>query len=172
MDTLIKIGQPAPLFQLFDLYGKKHSLRDHTRQVVVLNFWSAECPWAARVDQEIQPLLLEWGPRVVLISIASNVNESKELITGTANERRLPIVLFDPNAIVADAYGAQTTPHLFIIDTVGLLRYQGAFDDVTFQQSTPTQNYLSQAVQQLLAGENPDPTETPPYGCTIVRTTS
>lgn len=172
MDTLIKIGQPAPLFQLFDLDGKKHSLRDHTRQLVILNFWSAECPWAARVDQEIQPLLLEWGPRVVFICIASNANESKELIIHTASERRLPVVLLDPNTSVATAYGAHTTPHIFVVDTTGLLRYQGAFDDVTFQQTTPTQNYLLKTVQALFAGEDPDPTETPPYGCTIIRATT
>ena len=169
MDTLMKTGQPAPLFQLTDLYGKQHSLRDHNHQISVLNFWSAECPWSTRVDQELQKQILEWGPRVALITIASNINESRELITSTAVERHLPILLFDSNAVVADAYGAQTTPHFFVIDASGLLRYQGAFDDVTFQQNTPTQNYLADAVRAVLAGEEPDPDETPPYGCTIVR---
>jgi len=172
MDTLIKTGHPAPLFQLPDRDGKKHFLRDHTHQIVVLNFWSAECPWVARVDEELQPLLLEWGPRVALISIASNANESQELVIKTATERRLPIILFDSNAKVADAYGAVTTPHFFVIDAEGFLMYQGAFDDVTFQQRTPTQNYLAPAVQALLAGEKPDPSKTPPYGCTIVRHTT
>jgi len=168
MDTIIKTGQPAPLFQLLDLNGKKHSLRDYTGKVVVLNFWSAECPWAARVDEEIIPMLLEWGPRLALICIASNANESLELITQTARQRKLPLVLLDPNAAVAAAYGAQTTPHFFVVDAIGMLRYQGAFDDVNFQQSTPTQNYLSQAVQAVFAGESPEPTITSAYGCAIV----
>lgn len=169
MDTIIQTGQPAPLFQLPDLNEKKHSLRDYRQRIVVLNFWSAECPWSERVDLELLPLLKEWGPKVALISIASNLNESRELIAAAAAARRLPLVLLDANAGLADAYGAQITPHFFVIDGVGMVRYQGAFDDVTFQQRTPTQNYLAPAVQALLAGNKPDPDQTPSFGCAIVR---
>jgi hypothetical protein len=76
--------------------------------------------------------------------------------------------LHDSQGLVAE-HGAQTTPHLFLIDPGGFLRYQGAFDDVTFRQRTPTQAYLYQAVEALLAGRLPDPAETPAYGCAIVR---
>jgi hypothetical protein len=56
-----------------------------------------------------------------------------------------------------------------VIDQAGLLRYQGAVDDVTFRQRTPTRYYLREAVEALLAGRQPQPQETPPYGCTVVR---
>jgi peroxiredoxin len=169
MDSIIKPNQPAPLFQLVDLNGSVHSLLDYRRRIVVIQFWSAECPWVARVDQEIQPLLVEWGARVILLPIAVNANETKELIRETAITRGLPVVLLDTNASVADAYGAQITPHFYVIDAAGLVRYQGAFDDVTFRQRTSTRNYLASTVQALLAGEQPNPMETPAFGCAIVR---
>jgi hypothetical protein len=57
---------------------------------------------------------------------------------------------------------------VFVIDEEGLLRYQGAFDDVTFRQPEPTRNYLYSAVEAVLAGERPEPAEAPSYGCTVM----
>jgi len=70
---------------------------------------------------------------------------------------------------VADAYGAQTTPHAFLIGSDGRLLYQGAVDDRSFRQRQATTNYLDAAVSALLAGRSPDPASTPAYGCTLVR---
>jgi len=134
-----------------------------------VNFWSAECPHTTRVDKEIHQLRCEWGDQVVWVSIASNANESLDLLRRVAAERALPLVLLDRNHQAADLFGAITTPHLFVLDAEGILRYQGAFDDVTFRQRTPTRNYLAEAVAAVLAGKQPDPAQTPPYGCTIVR---
>jgi hypothetical protein len=64
-------------------------------------------------------------------------------------------------------YGAKATPHFFVIDGDGLLRYSGAFDDVTFRQRTPTHTYLKDAVEAVLRGEAPNPAQTPAYGCAI-----
>jgi hypothetical protein len=60
-------------------------------------------------------------------------------------------------------------PHFYIIDPKGVLRYQGAFDDVTFRQRVSRQAYLEKALEAVLAGGRPDPDQTPPYGCTLVR---
>jgi hypothetical protein len=70
---------------------------------------------------------------------------------------------------LADQLKAATTPHFYIVDADGRLRYQGAFDDITFRQRTATRNYVFEAVAALLDGREPDPTEVRPYGCTIVR---
>jgi hypothetical protein len=91
------------------------------------------------------------------------------MISQVARERRLPTVLLDRAQSVADQYFAQTTPHFFVIDQHGILRYQGAFDDLTFRQREPTRHYLVEAVAALLAGRLPDLQTTPAYGCTIVR---
>lgn len=169
MDTMIPNDQPAPSFTLPDLKGKLHSLDHYQGEVVVLNFWSAECPHAERADRELTSYLDQWDNQVTLISIASNVNEPQELLQRVADKRGLPLVLHDPSGQVADLYTAVTTPHLYVLDQDGIVQYQGAFDDVTFRQRTPSQLYLRQAVEAILAGRSPNPAQTSPYGCTIVR---
>lgn len=168
---MIENNLPAPNFTLPDLDGKPHSLRDYHGRVVILNFWSAECPWSSRSDELITQYLTKWGDAVQYFPIASNANESKELIAQEASFRRLTVLLHDENRVVADLYGAMTTPHLFVIDAQGILRYQGAFDDVTFRQREATRDYLCMAVEAVLAGDLPEPDHSPPYGCTVVRAT-
>lgn len=165
----ILTGQPAPGFFLPDIHGLIRSLLDFRGNVVVLNFWSAECPWARRADESLLRLGQAWGERVTLLAIASNVNESPELIRKTGLERGLPVLLIDRDSRIADLFGAETTPHLFVIDPSGIVRYQGAFDDVTFRQREPRKEYLRVAVEAVLLGHRPDPERTPAYGCAIVR---
>lgn len=169
MDPLIPTDQPAPLFSLPDLDGKLHRLEDERGRIVVLNFWSAECPWAERADRELLAYLGDWGERVALWTIASNANEPLELLRQAVAQRHLPLALHDADQQVADLYAAKTTPHFFAIDPSGALRYQGALDDITFRKRSASHFYLRQAVDALLAGKNPDPAQTAPYGCTIVR---
>ena len=165
----IKNDIPAPDFTLPDMNGDPHSLEDFRGRIVILNFWSSDCPWSSRADQEIKEFLQEWDISVAYLPIASNGNENKEMITAEAQERGLSILLHDVNQQVADLYGAITTPHVFVIDVQGFLRYQGAYDDVTFRQRAPTRNYLQMAVETLMQGEQPNPSQIPSYGCIIVR---
>lgn len=165
----IETNHPAPDFTLPDLRGEMHSLKDYRHRIVIVNFWSAECPWSSRTDQEIVEYLQDWDTQVTLLPIASNVNESPELITKEADKRGLSLVLIDNNHQIADLYGARTTPHLFVIDSRGILRYQGAINDVTFRLRKPTQEYLRVAVESLLRGKLPEISSTPSYGCTIIR---
>jgi peroxiredoxin len=169
MENRIYNDQPAPDFTLNDLNGRAHTLSDLCGQIVILNFWSAECPWAQRADEALLSLIEDRGNEVVLLPIAANANEAPPLLKEAAAERGLPLVLHDKYQHVADLYGAQATPHIFVLDKKGILRYQGAFNDVTFRQKTPTQQYVQDAVEAVLAGERPDPAQTPPYGCAIVR---
>lgn len=169
MDTLIANDQPAPDFSLLDLEGRRHTLSDYHGRVRVVHFWSAECPHAARAAEQLLAYRQEWGEKVVVLNIAPNANESPDLLRQAAARLQLSPVLLDATQQVADLYSAATTPHLFVIDAQGFLRYQGALDDVTFRQRVPTQHYLRQAVEAVLAGRRPNPTQTTPYGCYIVR---
>ncbi len=166
---MIPNHQPAPDFRLPDLDGTIHHLGNNRGQITILNFWSAECPWTERADLELRAYLLDWGEKVTLWSIASNANEPPDRLRQVAAERGLPVLLHDSTQQVADLYQAQTTPHLFVLDEGGILHYQGAFNDLTFRKRIPNHFYLRQAVDALLAGKDPDPEQTPPYGCTIVR---
>jgi peroxiredoxin len=166
---LMQINQPAPDFSLPDLGGRVHRLSDYRGRLVIVNFWSCECPHSERADQALMAMLAQWHADVALLSIAANRNESTETIALAAQKRRLPVLLIDAERVVADLYEAQTTPHVFVIDREGILRYRGALDDVTFRQRSPTRFFLDEAVKALLDGHFPPIAETPAYGCTIVR---
>jgi peroxiredoxin len=161
-------GDPAPEFLLRDLDGHPHALSHYRGRLIVLNFWSAECEWSLRADEVLKSWREEWGASVEWISIASNANETIGQLREAASARGLPLVLHDADREVADSYGAGMTPHFFVADPAGVLRYTGALDDVTFRQPQPTRNYLKEAVEAVLAGRRPQVEDTQPYGCTIV----
>jgi peroxiredoxin len=165
----VQINQPAPDFELPDLQGNLHKLSDCRGKIVIVNFWSAECPHSERTDRSTMACLVQWQEQVNMLSVASNRNESTELVKAVAKTRRIPTVLLDSQHVVADLYAAVTTPHAFVVDFQGILRYRGAVDDVTFRHRQVTRFYLEEAVEALLEGRLPELQETPAYGCTIVR---
>lgn len=165
----MQVNQPAPDFELPSLDGNLHRLSDSRGRIVILNFWSAECPHSERADGLLLKWLEEWGGEVELLSIAANRNESARSVEEVARSRSLPKVLIDAGHVVADLYEAVTTPHVFVVDRDGILRYRGAVDDVTFRQRTAARFFLKEAVDALCEGYFPPLTETPAYGCAIVR---
>ena len=165
----MELNHPVPDFELPDLNGSTHRLSDHRGRIVIVNFWSCECPHSERTDKAILSMFVQWQDDVSMLTIASNRNESAEALKEVAESRRLPQVLHDADCAVANLFDAQTTPHVFVIDKDGILRYRGAVDDVTFRQWKPTRFFLDEAVESLLAGQLPTLTESPAYGCVIVR---
>jgi peroxiredoxin len=169
MDSVVRMDQNVPDFKLPDFNGEEHALHDHRGELVLLVFWSAECPWSERADLLIQSWRADWGDQVVVWMIAANANEGHDLIERVAQDRGLETVLIDEDQRLADQFGAVTTPHCFLLDEAGRLRYRGAIDDTTFRQREAVQYYLKEAIEALQSGELPDPADTPGYGCTIVR---
>lgn len=163
------LNRPAPDFELPDLDGNNHRLGDYLGQIVVLYFWSAECPQVQRVDKILIPFAAGRNRDVVLLPVAANANEPLEVLRKASETRGWPIVLHDAGQVLADLFEAVTTPHIFIIDRDGLLRYRGAVDNFSFRQREPTRFHLQESIEALLAGRLPDPAETPAFGCTIVR---
>ena len=90
-----------------------------------------------------------------------------------AQSRGLPVVLHDPALVegknLADLYGAQTTPHVYVIDRGGILAYQGAWNDISLRKKAASEVYAAMAVEALMAGRQPPVTQTAPYGCVLVR---
>ena len=104
-----------------------------------------------------------------MLSIAANRNESVQMLAEAAKARNIRQVLIDSEHIVADLYEALTTPHVFVLDRQGILRYRGAVDNITFRRRESAEFFLQEAVEALLNGHLPELSETPAYGCTIVR---
>ena len=169
MDSIVKLDELVPDFTLSDLDDNAHTLSDWRGKIVILNFWSAECPWSLRADEAMASAGEEWGENVLLWSVASNKNESRAELKKSAAERGLQTVLLDSDNVVADLFEAVTTPHFFVIDEQGFLRYKGALDDVTFRQRTASRSYLLDAISAMMSGNRPDFPESAGYGCSIVR---
>lgn len=165
----LTIGQRAPDLTLPDLEGRLHILSDYLSRIVILNFWSATCPHSERVDRALLRLIPEWGERIAALWVACEPGESPDRLAAVARQRGLPIVLHDAEQVAVQRFGAQVTPHIFILDAAGILRYRGAFDDVSLGRREPERCYLKQAIEALLAGGLPDPAETTSFGCAITR---
>lgn len=164
-------GEMAFDFELLAIDGVTRRLADYAGSIVVLDFWSAECPWSEHYDGWLSQQAGVWARQGIhLLAIASNVNETAGLIRETVGARGITFpVLLDQDCAVADLFGALTTPHIFVIDSAGRLAYRGAIDDRSFRQRVATVNYLEQALAALQQGVQPDPAESDSYGCTIVR---
>jgi peroxiredoxin len=165
----MNINRLAPDFELPGLDGRLHRLSDYRGRVVMVNFWSADCPHVERTDVLMLASLRRWGADVVLLAIASNANESLSAVGNASRSRGLPTVLIDAGHFVADMYEAQVTPEVFVIDCEGVLRYRGAVDNTSFRQHTATRSYLEEAVEILLTGNLPTVAEVPVFGCSIIR---
>ena len=165
----MKLNEPAPDFELPDLQGVCHTLSDYHGKIVIINFWSAECPHSKWTDHHLMDLLKGWNGKVVLLSIAANRNESLQLVAETAKARHIPVLLMDTDHIVADLYDALSTPPVFVADREGILSDRGAVDDITIRRREAPRFFLQEAVEALLMGRVPELSEVPSYGCTIVR---
>jgi peroxiredoxin len=165
------LGRFAPDFALPAASGNRVALSDLRGSIIVLTFWSAGCTWSRRADVLLVYRLLKWEPLDVrVVGIASNANEGENEVRLEAERRgvKYPILL-DIDQTVAKAYRAMTTPHFFVIDRRGTVRYTGALDDATFSNPRPKRLFLDEAVTALIENRNPEPTFTPPFGSEIVR---
>ncbi len=169
MDSVARVGEAAPDFQGIDLDGNEHSLETARGQILVLNFWSAECEWSRRTDPGVVAAVAAAGERAWLWAVASNVGESVEGLREGAIRAGLSVVLLDREQHVADAYGAAATPHVFVIDRQGVLRYAGAPDDSTFRQPVPEHTFLKEAISAVATDQEPPTRRTQARGCAIAR---
>ncbi len=119
---LMQINEPALDFELPDLNGKPHRLSSYRGKIIIVDFWSCECPHSERADHALMAMFVQWAEDVVMLSIASNRSESNRCMEEAAKARRLPILLIDAQQTVADLYEAQTTPHVFLVGRDGILR--------------------------------------------------
>ena len=165
-------GTEAPDFALQDiLSGITISLDELGGDIVVLNFWSGECEWCRHYDDYFTERADDWEEDGIrLLHVKSNANELPVTVEEQAVEHKINApILDDEDGAVALAYGAQVTPHVFLLTGEHRIAYQGAIDDRSFRQREATVNYLDEAIEAVRAARQPAPAETPAYGCAIVR---
>lgn len=186
-DETLKVGSVVPeTLALPDLDGERHSFKDLRGKIVVLHFWSDRCPY----EEHANPIFAKMEKRfegsddVVMIGIDSNHTElgdrpkkdadhSKHYTSMRKKMKEAGVthpMLADHGNVVADLFAAQSTPHCFVIDAKGKIRYAGALDDdPRGQKGDDATNYVLDAVAAVKAGEDPKVANTKPYGCSIKR---
>jgi peroxiredoxin len=174
------VGQPAPAFTATDSLGQTRHLADFSGKVVVLEWWNPECPFVGKHygGGNMQKLQKEWTARgVVWLTVSSSASGKQGYVDATqANaimEQRggsPTAILLDHDGAVGRAYGAKTTPHMFVIDAKGTLVYEGGIDDrpSTDQRDLASAtNYVQAALEEVLAGKRVQTPTSDPYGCSV-----
>jgi peroxiredoxin len=165
------LGDPAPDFSLPDTTGRQWSLAGSPATVVV--FTCNHCPYALAWHDRIADAARDYaGQGVTFLAINANDAEryprdSYDAMRARVDREDWPMpYLHDASQEVARAYGAKTTPDVFVVDGSGTLRYRGA-PDGDYDDPGERAAWLRDALDAVLAGREPERSETAPVGCSI-----
>ncbi len=175
------IGEAAPAFELKDTHGKLVKLTDFKGRHVVLEWTNPGCPFVQKHygAQNMQALQKEYTAKdVVWLSINSTAKGAGDYLQPSALDTKLikewgaapTRVLMDESGTAGRAYGAKTTPHLYVIDPAGKLVFAGGIDDKRTANPADikiAKNFVKAALGESMAGK---PVSTPtaiPYGCSV-----
>lgn len=166
------IGKAAPDFTLKGIDGKEYKLSEHKDKIVVLEWFNKQCPFvkgAAKMMAETSAKYAKKG--VVWLAIDSthpkhgDYRDAKQISEyAKKNSIKYPI-LKDEDGKVGQAYGAKTTPHMYIINK-GELVYIGGHSNV--QGAKPgDRNYVAESLDALLEGKSVPSATTKNRGCGV-----
>ncbi|HLY75108.1 MAG TPA: redoxin domain-containing protein [Planctomycetota bacterium] len=162
-------GDAAPDFTLADLSGKTVTLSSlKGKKAVVLVFAGIECPRSTAAEARLGDLAKKFdSPGVAFYVINSNWSETVEAITERVKKIGFPLpVLKDPQNKVADLFKIDVQPTAVVLDGDLRIRYRGLIDDHKNEELVK-HAYLREALEAVLAGRNPETTETKSVGCAI-----
>jgi peroxiredoxin len=174
------LGKPAPAFAATDSNGKSWSLADLKGKVVVLETTNHQCPYVGKhySSGNMQAQQREATAKgVIWLTVAASapgeegfVNASQANDLTKSRNAAPTAVLLDPQSKIARAYGATVTPHMYIIDTAGILAYKGGIDSIPSADTADipkAKQYVRLAVDEVLAGRQVAEASTRPYGCSL-----
>lgn len=174
------LGQLAPSFQAIDLAGKQRSLADFKGKTVVLEWFNPGCPFVRKHYhsgnmQGTQKAAQAQG--VVWLAISSTERahpdwlSPAQLASWQQGQGSAPsATLLDEDGAIGKAYGARTTPHLYIVNPQGVLVYAGGIDSIPSASEADiaqATNYVKQGLAESLAGKAISAANTRPYGCSV-----
>lgn len=176
----VSVGQAAPDFHVKDTSGKEQSLSAYKGKFVVLEWVNPECPFVQKhYDtsnmQSTQKAAEAKG--VVWLTVSSTAPDAGEYLKPTdlaawVKEKggKPTATLMDDDGKLGKAYGARTTPHMYIINPQGKLVYAGAIDSKATARKDDVKsatNYVTAALDEALAGKAVTKATSEPYGCSI-----
>ena len=174
------IGDAAPAFSLAGADGREHALADYRGRIVVLEWHNPECPFvkkhyaAGNLPRQQADALASGAVWLTINSAAPG--KQGELDAANANawlasqQARPRAYLFDRDGSVGRAYAAKTTPHLYVIDREGMLRYAGGIDSIASADAddiAAAVQYVPQVLAELAAGKAVSVPTSEPYGCSV-----
>ena len=175
-----KVGEPAPAFTLVDSTGQTRSLADYAGKTVVLEWTNHECPFVKKhygSDNMQTQQRNATAAGVVWLSVNSSAPGQQGHVDGARAETirtearaAQTAYLLDPQGAAGRAYGAKTTPNMYVIDPSGVLRYAGAIDSIPSSDESDlakATQYVPQALAELAAGKPVSVAVTRPYGCSV-----
>lgn len=174
------VGQPAPDITLKDTAGKTVRLSDFKGKHVVLEWTNPGCPFVRKhYDSGNMPATQKdaAGKEVVWLAVNSTEKASGDYLepaklTSWLKERQsVPTaILMDEEGTAGRAYGARTTPHMYIVNPQGQLIYAGGIDSIASAKADDiprATNYVKTGLAEALAGKALTAATTRPYGCSI-----
>lgn len=174
------VGQPAPAFTATDTNGKAVSLADFKGRYVVLEWVNPGCPYVVKHygSGNMQGTQREAAAKgVVWLSVNSTAADARDFLKPAEmaawmqqQKAAATVTLMDADGKVGRAYGARTTPHMYIIDPAGKLVYAGAIDSIPSGRVADianATNHVKVALAESLAGKPVSTPVTRPYGCSV-----
>ena len=176
----VAAGQPAPEFSLTDIGGKPQKLSAYRGKYVVLEWFNSECPFVQKHYESgnMQSLQKRYGDKgVVWLTINSTSPDSSNYRDPARSQQIVKdwrinsaALMLDTDGTVGHAYGARTTPHLWVIDPSGKVIYTGGIDDrATFRAEDvkTAKNFVAVALDESMSGKAVSVPSAAPYGCSV-----
>lgn len=173
-------GVPAAEFTAMDSRGRAHKLSGYRGKTIVLEWTNHECPYTVKHYatgnmQTLQRSVIEAGS--IWLTVVSSRPGTQGYVEGieadklTDDRQAKPTaVILDPKGDLGRLYGAATTPHMYVINSSGVLAYMGGIDDQPTSNPASVQrarNYVREALDAIAAGRPVTVASARPYGCSV-----
>lgn len=173
-------GKAAPAFEVSDAVNKIHKLADYAGKWVVLEWFNKDCPYVKKHYgsgnmQSLQKTYTSKG--VVWLTVISSAEgkqgyqEGSEAKKYAAEQKsNTSAILIDSKGVMGKAYGAKTTPHMFVIDPKGQVVFAGGIDDNDSSDPaviSKSKNFVVAALDSAMAGKKVEVSSAKPYGCAV-----
>lgn len=175
-----EVNKPAPAFEVKDATGKTHKLADYKGKWLVLEWFNKDCPYVKKHygSENMQKLQKNYtDKKVTWLSVISSAKGKQGYLTAeealklpAQNKSAATATLLDETGVMGKAYGAKTTPHMFVINPEGKVVYAGAIDDNDSANPNviaKSKNYVASALDSAMAGKAVEVSSSKPYGCGV-----
>ncbi len=180
LDAAQKNGSLAQDFKLTDMFGKTVQLSGFRGKTVVLEWHNPGCPFVQKHYRSGNMQATQAAARkqgVIWLTVNSGAAGKQGHMSGPEAQKitkkqgaRTNHYLFDAKGVVGRAYAAKTTPHMYIVDSTGILVYQGAIDDkptANVADIAGARNHVTAALEELNSGKTVSISRSRPYGCSV-----